>query len=77
MNGRISKEGILIIDRKGSSLQVECIYKRRCSHYCVYFSDPVKVPCSEWDSNKKLQEKWELKLCKQTLKFDILIDERE
>jgi hypothetical protein len=74
MNGRIDKDGKLLIERKGKLIAQDCKFSSnreyeingQCSHFCPLFSEPTT-------NNGKII----LKLCHgKVLKFDSLVDKR-
>ncbi len=84
MNGKIIKSGTLFIERDGKLKSQGCPTKADsdCGDWCALFGEPT---ISKWiggpDPNEKDRElnpkHWNLQLCRRTLYFDELIDERK
>lgn len=83
IKGRINKSGLLYIERTGKTKLQECPLSKdsACGDWCPLFKDPA---VSRWtgsiDPDEKDRESnpkdWDVKICRTTLYFDELTDER-
>lgn len=70
MKGKIDKDGFLWIERKGEWTKQFCpfVSKVWCGHWCPLFGEPRGERCAG--------EEIKLDICKKTLFFSELTDER-